>query len=914
MERSDARRPPVVRTPNCGPSCAAEPKVFPSNVFRRAMFLALCGFAVLLGPGPALRAEGVHREGFEGAAGSWTQGESDTRFRAEAERVQQGARSGDSCEHLRITAANGSYIYMNHAVPAAQVIRELQVSLWLRSDHPDLQMFLRVTLPLARDPATGKPPTILLPGDMYRQTGRWQHLRVEDPLAQLARQVRVLQAQFGRENPVDARLAYVDQVVLNVYGGQGATELWIDDLEVRNLVARRVDEETILAGDRPEDVSPRPKVEVVSSTLLVNDQPFMIRMIRHQGESLSWLAGLGFNAVYTPRVPEPEFLEQAKAAGLWVVCPPPLPAGWRNYTGPPPPIGPNFDPVLAWHAGGPLYSADLASTKKLVALLQQMDRKAKRPIYGGPVEDLRAFGRYLDVLSNDRKPFFSSTNFDEYRAWLASRQRLARPDALFWTTIPTQPPAALVEQWRALGRTPPAALSATSGQIRLATWSALSAGARGLFFDSDTALDASDPATQIRAKTLEQLNLELDVIGPWAASALDVTPLSVSDARFSLVMLQTNTRAKLLLLHAKEPQAGHVAGQGAANELGLVVAGLPESHEVFEFTPAGLRQLRRNRVAGGVRVMLPEFGLTTVLAAAPDALSVAVLRERLAAGRRRSAQLAFDLAIQEMEQAVELTNRITASQPPPQEFDRWLAAARANLETAEAARVSGDDGLAYLASLRAQRPVRMILEEQFLRALRGYNPMQSPYTVSPQVLPEHFQLQSRVRQGKLRGNLLPAGDCERMETLLGVGWTLQTRSVPGVQTRVEVVEGEAHGGRGSLRLAAQPSGLETITPPEGSTAWAASPEVAVTPGQLVRYRGWIKIPKPLASIDGAMLFDDHGGQELALRFHQTRGWEEFTFFRAAIGAHPTRLTLVLSGLGEVWLDDVAAEVIDLPAN
>ena len=52
----------------------------------------------------------------------------------------------------------------------------------------------------------------------------------------LSRQVRVLRAQIGPE--VEPREAYVDQVLLNVYGGPGQTAVLIDDLDVVGLVPR----------------------------------------------------------------------------------------------------------------------------------------------------------------------------------------------------------------------------------------------------------------------------------------------------------------------------------------------------------------------------------------------------------------------------------------------------------------------------------------------------------------------------------------------------------------------------------------------------------------------------------------------------------------------------------------------------
>ena len=72
------------------------------------------------------------------------------------------------------------------------------------------------------------------------------------------------------------------------------------------------------------------------------------------------------------------------------------------------------------------------------------------------------------------------------------------------------------------GAAPP--LSVSPEQIRLLAYTAVAAGSRGLLFASDSPLDAPDPDTRQRAMTLELLNLELDLLEPWAAAGSFVAP------------------------------------------------------------------------------------------------------------------------------------------------------------------------------------------------------------------------------------------------------------------------------------------------------------------------------------------------------------------------------------------------------
>ncbi|MBQ4196203.1 MAG: hypothetical protein II622_08825, partial [Thermoguttaceae bacterium] len=81
-------------------------------------------------------------------------------------------------------------------------------------------------------------------------------------------------------------------------------------------------------------------------------------------------------------------------------------------------------------------------------------------------------------------------------------------------------------------------------------------------------------------------------------------------------------------------------------------------------------------------------------------------------------------------------------------------------------------------------------------------------------------------------------------------------------------------------------------------------------GQLICIQGWIKIPRDLTnSVDGVEIYDDQGGKALALRFKQASEWKRFAFYRISTNDGPMRLRFAFSGVGEVYLDDVAAYVV-----
>ncbi len=191
-------------------------------------------------------------EGFEGAEISWRDAGGDAQYRIlDHRRVQDGAHTGKGCEWLRLSGNGGSYVHIAHDVGRPIVIDELMPSLWIKSDRSGLQLLARIVLPRTIDSKTGRPASTLVAGTSYTDTGRWQELRITDIPRLLARQIRFLHNQFGPN--VDGREAYIDALLLNVYGGPGVTNVWIDDLDVAGYVSTS-------APTQAQTVTPLPPV------------------------------------------------------------------------------------------------------------------------------------------------------------------------------------------------------------------------------------------------------------------------------------------------------------------------------------------------------------------------------------------------------------------------------------------------------------------------------------------------------------------------------------------------------------------------------------------------------------------------------------------------------------------------------
>ncbi|MCX7428538.1 MAG: hypothetical protein NTW96_23295 [Planctomycetia bacterium] len=894
----------------------------------RTRFALVVLVAIVLVPGSA-PGQTPWSERFEGPEPSWRQAGGNVRYQiGRHERVQGEAHGGAGCERLAVSGQGGTEVYLSHPVGRPQVIAELTPSVWLKSDRPGLQLLARVILPRTEDPRSGQPVSTLVVGTSYTQVGRWQQLEVRDIPNLLARQVRVLRLQLGPG--VDATEAYVDQMLLNVYGGPGTTNVWIDDLEIAGYA------ESPPGAPRPVAVSPRlgnlPKVdpsgagldgttgsrrrvELRVSVLEVDGHPMLPRAIQYQGESLARLKELGFNTIWLARTPSSAILREAGDLGLMVVCPPPEfpPADAASEPATPTPrIGPEYDPVLAWDLGWGLSEQDLPATRKRAQQIRDADRERGRPRICHPEVDLRAFSGCVDLLMVGQSPVATSLEMVDYGTWIRERPRLARPGTIIWSTIQTQPALALHQQWLSGGREQSPPPTVTSEQIRLVAYTAITAGSRGLLFESRSSLDDTDPETRARAAAMELLNQELEMIRPWVAAGNLVDTVQSNQPEVSGAVFRYN-RTRLLVPLWTGLGAQFVPGQSAAQTLTFVVRGVPDSNLAYELVPGGLPPVRdRERGTGGVQVTLGEFSLSTLVLFTEDALARASLGQRAKANAPRAAQLQRQLAARKLQIAEEVDRRMAGRGETAWQPADYLVTARKILQQCDSALAAKDYANACLYAERAMCPLRLLERTNWQKAVASMcSPVASPATVCFSTLPWHWSMVEETRSWQVGANLLPASDFEQLPAILAAGWRHFQHATPGVETTADVVPEAAHSGSSGLRLVAR--SVEPNRPPtlvETPPLWITSPPVPVEAGALVQVSGWVHVPAPITgSVDGLMIFDSFSGRALAERIGDTTGWESFTLYRVAPQSGPMTVTFALAGLGEVWIDDVTVQTL-----
>jgi hypothetical protein len=199
----------------------------------------MAGVVLAVAVAPARGQEGrppALHEDFEGPRPSWRREVTDAAVRLQAhDRSGRAAHDGRSSERIAFTAGPGSALYFSYPLPSVPLTRDLKAQLYVRANQEGPRLSGRVVLPGDTDPDTGQPSFVTITGSSYETADRWQRLELADLPEAVEQQARILRARTRRPVPLDG--AYLERLVVNVYGGPGDSEVFLDDLTVSPVPA-----------------------------------------------------------------------------------------------------------------------------------------------------------------------------------------------------------------------------------------------------------------------------------------------------------------------------------------------------------------------------------------------------------------------------------------------------------------------------------------------------------------------------------------------------------------------------------------------------------------------------------------------------------------------------------------------------
>ena len=914
----------------------------------RGQMAFLLGVYLLLFHSLSVVWAGDYSEGFEGESKSWQFVRGASRAKSlRHERTTEILRSGKQSEAFQLdTFANDGYAALAHKLPSAMRFDELRASLWVWSDHPGVQVWVRVRLPNQRDERTGQMLVVDVKGDIHGGGGQWQKLAVDlsdRKFEETMRRVRSnLALQVGTRN-ANAEGAYVDQISLRLTDEQVTWTLAIDDLELTPVVSPKN-----VGNAQPDDmhipdrISPR--IRIGDDRVLLDGLPFFPMFVPYHGESTQTLQRSLCNVVWVPDYEDRQLLQLMSDAGLGVMATPPQPdletdspeqAGLLPFTA-------HTDPILFWMLDIQIPSSRLQQTSAWAEMVRDADRQRARPIMGSVLGKEREFHRQLSLVGTSRSILHTTKTPLMYAESLDQRMRLALPGKPMFTLIPTAPAEELIASRPARSTTP----VIEPEQIWMQGNIALAAGFKGIGYLTFDSLETDRVGAEECLRAIELMNYKIRLLEPWLATAkvsqlarvqvgreasanrsalisrwdvrpgvVDHSPEGIAARQIQATVLECD-QGLLILLNWLEDTAQYQPGWMVAEDVRILVN--RDILQVCELTTTGLHDhtLGVTAVAGGTEICLKEFNQSAVLLVTTDQQAKDTLNSQLNQVRPLASEAWASLIRAKLTRVRDILHQLDQPGiPAVHRAGDALRTASQLVDQAEKLHKAGRHSEVETPARMALAYLRSLQQSHWKNAVRQENsPASSPHTICFQTLPDHYRMKAALQNsGPESENLLKSGGFDDGDRVF-LEWAMIS-DLPQDSPIHKTAALVGPPGQSCLHLgAAVPEGGKV--PPaqlDQTPILVTSPAIPVQAGQFIRVKGRIQIKQPLkASTDGLLVYDSVVGTIGALRFREPTpkgDWQEFEYYREVAHSGEMRLILELKGLGNVWVDDLCVTAI-----
>ena len=822
---------------------------------------------------------------------------------------------------FKFDAGTGRKLMIAQPITPSFIIPELKASVTIKSMRRGVQLHARIVLPHNPLP-DGEPMSVVLNGPVSKLQGRKETLSFTGTrsLHQLLEdQLWLLRSQHQRE--VTLRDAYVDQIWLNIYTGKGDSKIEVGEAALTGIVeATQIANQQSFADNTASHISSQastvenvlpassapaePLVSRDGTVLLVNKKPFFPRIIQHNGEPFDYLKAIGFNTVELKATATSTQLAEASRLGMWLIAAPPASVGVQ-------PIGFEYDSVLAWSVGRDLEGKHASRMRQRIREIRETDSRQGRPIFGHSVSHWSLVAQQLDIHSIGIEPIGSSQMLSNYSEWLSVRSRAIGDSKPICADIQTEMNEAVLNQTSAIfGQSPPTPVEFQ--QMKSLAAEAIASGARCLRFRSRSRLDGDDPESRLRAETVQYTNRWLTQVEPFVAGGIVHGKLPTTRAgggEVEITALATD-KARLLLVQRPTHHEQFWAGDCPALPITVTDTDTIHTQRVYQLTDTELKPLATQRSAEGTQIRIEDAPFMTTLIMTQDGNLVKRINQGFGGNGTQST---FDLHLSITQQWLAIAQLLNKQM---QRLSRSTESGTINdavnsLQQARQAKSKQVFSEAETSLNRADERLAFFRRDLQSKALGTFqSKTSSVLTMHAALVPLHWILAGQAPQSTSSINHLAGGDFESLDHMMKSGWANQRIDDQRLRTHVELSPDAAKAGKSGLKLSTR-SSLPLI---ETVPLWVSSPPVRVKARQLVRIHGWVNIPQVIrGSEQGFRIVDSLGGETLAETMVSTEGWKEFTLYRNT--AKDTQLTidLQLTGIGQVMVDEVTVQIIDLPA-
>jgi hypothetical protein len=821
--------------------------------------------------------------------------------------LADGGVGGGACESITFVATHGTEALLVYPIEPTRPMDDLTANVSVMSARGGARIGLRIRYPYIRDAETRRPISVVVYGASYQSPGEFASIGV----GMIERAVRLKHVAVRREHGSTADLsdAYVDGIVINAYSGPGTTALRMDELRVDGLIPVS---ESVITGSSSAPNSRQARSSQTQTLRVAEDASRLssrvaafppgkvTRILQHNGEPLSWVRSLGFDAVLLAGPVDSVILSEAIRARMLIYAPPP--------SSPDPSMEPLLEPVAGWYIGSgeAMDSRQVDQTAITSDRLRGWPSRWQRPLVGAPSETWRSYAPLLDAIIDDLPPRGRGIRGGEEVVHMTETRRKVGDRVETGVGIVCMPPESMVRQTEsiadAIGAPRPEGFRWHS--MWLQAMRGLEATPAAILFRSTRPLSSGASMDNQRAMALSYVNRMIAMIAPWVSSATPSPPPGVVGAPYRCTRLTTDATDMLILTSTAARGSEVLAGDGETIDI-LLTPG-DASKTAWRMTHFSAQRMTPENTSTGARLQIvsPDAAEIIVLSSDPSvgaSLSLSAQRFARQAGLDRW-QLASDLVRRTRENWRMATSTRAADRSAPTNL---VDVAERTLTDAEPMYRAGDID----ASLRMARRAdawALRSEWQLAEALMPDWPRPTscpPIDLGAAEIQTFWRpLMDEEGWGK---NRLTSGSLDSPDLVSADRWNFGRRMASRADSEVMHVRRGTYQGPGALRARVTPIADDVLPGGyEGTVIQIRSPSVRVAAGKAIRIDVAVRTLGFGSPHQGLLVYDTIGGQEMGVLVRGRSDWTPVRLYRQAVEETEVSVMFELIGAGEATIDDV----------
>lgn len=812
----------------------------------------------------------------------------------------------------------------------ALAMDEFKVSVPLVSAHKGIRLALELVLPKQIDPRTGAPLMSWVVGEESADSDDWQTLSVAGDRAAVQAQVRQLRSELSQSN-IDSTGAYFDSCALVVELHHGTTFLDVGDPQYGPVV--KPDVIVPRKSSEPEQSRSSSRVRIERDRLIKNDKAVFLRILPDHNESPELLQQLGVNAVWVADLTSTQRMQSLAKHGILVLATPPHPefdpADFSQPLQGLPPLDARHPLPDIWMFGTRISVDQFPHLLAWAREVRSADKNLRRPLMADVLSAEGVAARKIGLVGISQHSTGSLRNFGEARNRSFLRQNATAQLSLPWEWLQTEAASGFAEWRQRSGATP---VFVEPEQVMMQLIAALSAGSRGIGFWKTRTLGDGSPEQRESAAVIELANLYLDILDPLLLDGrLDnhiPISLSSSDAssrKSGLVSAPSfsadrysgipegpdaaigSTRGPSLVLAGYWDNNSHYVPQALFARKATLTVAATETASAWQVFATGLRGLRREPAAGGLRLSIQDFDQHAAILVASDSDRKRQLEARIQTHAERAGQLFVDLAELKLARVMKTCAIIDAEASAPDLLaSQSFQNARQMVSGASEALGRRDFPSAERMARSSMREVRAVQNRYWQRAIQMLpTPMASPHTVSFSTLADHWKMMNEIRSTAPSENLVPSGSFSSLRLLSDGAWKKIAPQDNLYFSSADIVTENA-GSNQVLQLQAWRRNSDAVSVSGKPSLMVRSPELEAFAGDVFEINLKVKMGQRIRaeSESPLLVFDDDLGPEFAVRPILEPSWRTIRMYRQISQDGPFRVWIALGGVGEVFVDDI----------